>query len=76
MLHNSWLMNEGVEACTKEFTSILNTGQMSKFLLWADHNGDGIDALDYVNAPSASDMPSQSPTFVFGMDEGPGGEDN
>jgi len=70
LLSNSWLMNEGAEECTKEFTSILNTSQMSKFMLWADHNSEAIDELDYVNAPLASLQPDQSPVFVFGMEEG------
>jgi len=69
MLSNSWLMNEGIEECTKQFTSILNSTQMSKFLLWSDHNSESIDQLDYVNAPVASAQPSQSPVFVFGIDD-------
>jgi len=76
MLSNSWLMNEGVEDYTNEFTSILNTSQMSKFMLWADHNSESIDQLDYVNAPPANAPPSQGPVFVFGMDEGLVGDDN
>ena len=71
MMSNSWLMNHGVEECTEQFTSILNSSQMSKFLLWADHNSEAIDTLDYVNAPPASAPPAQGPVFVFGMDDGP-----
>ena len=76
LLSNSWLMNDGVEECTREFTSILSTSQMSKFMLWADHNSEAIFGLDYVNAPLASLQPAQSPVFVFGMDEGPPGDAN
>jgi len=61
-------MNHPVEEITQQFMSILNTGQMSKFLLWTDHNAEAIDQLDYVNAPPASSTPAQSPTFVFGTD--------
>lgn len=49
--------------------SMLNPGQMSKFLLWTDHNSEAIDQLDYVNAPPASAPPSSAPTFVFGTDD-------
>lgn len=68
MLNNSWIMNHPVEECTQQFMSILNPGQMSKFLLWTDHNSEAIDQLDYVNAPAATAPPAQSPTFVFGTD--------
>ena len=61
-------MNHHVEECTQQFISILNPGQMSKFLLWTDHNSEAIDQLDYVNAPLSSSLPAQSPTFVFGTD--------
>ena len=66
-------MNEGIEAYTEEFTSILNTSLMSKFLFWADHISDSIDRMDYVNTPLVSKTPSQSPMFVFRMDKGPVG---
>jgi len=81
MLNNGWIMNHPVEECTQQFMSILNPGQLSKFLLWTDHNSEAIDQLDYVNAPSSSEPPAQSPTFVFGADNevslihGDGGDD-
>jgi len=75
MSSNTWLMNEGVEECTDQFTSILSGSQMSKFLLWADHNSEAIDTLDYVNAPPANSAPASLPMFVFGIDDGPQGDD-
>mmetsp|Transcript_36308 Transcript_36308/g.53179 ORF Transcript_36308/g.53179 Transcript_36308/m.53179 type:complete len:509 (-) Transcript_36308:857-2383(-) len=72
---NPWLMNKGVEEVTEQFSSILNNGQMSKFLLWTDHNAESIDSLDFVHALPAGNGPGggmveQGPVFVFGMDEG------
>jgi hypothetical protein len=75
LISNPWLMNRGIEECTDQFTEILNPTQMSKFLLWADHNSESIDQLDYVNAPSANALPSANPTFAFGIDETNTGED-
>lgn len=75
LISNSWLMNKGIEECTDQFTEILNPTQMSKFLLWADHNSEAIDQLDYVNAPSANAPPSANPTFAFGIDETNTGEE-
>lgn len=75
LLATNWLMNNGIEECTKPFTSILNTGQMSKFLLWADHNSEAIDQLDFVNAPPANAPPSKGPIFVFGIDDSGQGDD-
>ena len=76
MLSNPWLMNAGAEECTEQFLSILNTGQVSKFLLWSDHNSEAIDQLDYVMAPSSSAPPGNGPMFVFGVDDGaPAGDD-
>ena len=69
LLATNWLMNNGIEECTKPFTSILNTGQLSKFLLWADHNSEAIDQLDFVNAPPANAHASKGPIFVFGIDD-------
>jgi len=81
-MHNSdWLLNKEVEETTSNFTSILNSGQMSKFLQWTDHNADSIDQLDYVRvAPETfngghdqgrSSSSEQHPTFVFGTDDCP-----
>jgi len=75
MLSNSWLMNHGVQECTEQFTSILNSGQISKFLLWADHNSEAIDQLDFVNAPPENLPPSQGPVFVFGIEDAAHGDD-
>ena len=57
-------------------TQRINTGQVSKFLLWSDHNSEAIDQLDYVMAPSSSAPPGNGPMFVFGVDDGaPAGDD-
>lgn len=76
LLSNPWLMNNGIEECINQFTSIMNPTQMSKFMLWADHNAEAIDQLDYVNAPPAKSQPAAGPSFVFGIDDAPVGEDN
>jgi len=75
LMSNSWLLNKGVEECADKVTDILNPTQMSKFLLWADHNSEAIDQLDYVNAPAGDAPPSANPTFVFGIDEANTGEE-
>lgn len=64
---NKWLLDEGVDEVAGQFTSVLNPTQLSKFLLWADHNAEPIDKLDYVNAFSGV---GNGPTFEFGVDEG------
>lgn len=69
MMAHSWLSNAGVEECAEQFMGILNPGQVSKFLLWTDHNSESIDKLDYVRAPPAGAPPQNEPTFVFGMDD-------
>jgi hypothetical protein len=78
LLNNSWLMNQGVEESTEPFMSILNQGQISKFLLWTDHNSDAIESLDYLHVSPSSPTQSQhqnqvakekEPTFFFGVDE-------
>mmetsp|Transcript_2408 Transcript_2408/g.4469 ORF Transcript_2408/g.4469 Transcript_2408/m.4469 type:complete len:541 (+) Transcript_2408:463-2085(+) len=69
LMSNSWLLNNGIEQCTDQFIEILNPTQVSKFLLWADHNSEAIDQLDYVNAPPANSAPNASPMFIFGVDE-------
>lgn len=68
MKDNNWLWNEGCTAVAEEFMSILHKNQVSKFLLWADHNVDAIDELDIVNAPSG--VP-QGPIFHFGVNSNP-----
>jgi hypothetical protein len=76
LLSTNWLMNNGIEECTKPFTSILNSGQMSKFLLWADHNSEAIDQLDFVNAPPATAHTSNGPIFAFGIEDSSGQSDD
>lgn len=75
MMTHSWLTNAGVEECAEQFMSILNPGQVSKFLLWTDHNSESIDRLDYVRAPPAGAPPQNGPTFAFGMDDAALGDD-
>jgi hypothetical protein len=75
LLATNWLMNNGIEECTKPFTSIINSGQMSKFLLWADHNSETIDQLDFVNAAPSNAPPSKGPIFVFGIDDAGQGDE-
>ena len=62
---NEWLVNEGVQKITDQFSSILHKNQQSKLLLWADSNSEAIDQLDYLQV-----QPLQSaPIFSFGYDE-------
>ncbi|KAL3780483.1 hypothetical protein HJC23_012568 [Cyclotella cryptica] len=72
ILNNRWLLDEGVDEVASQFTSILNPSQLSKFLLWTDHNADAIEKLDYVNVGMGVE---NGPVFEFGVDEGmDGGE--
>lgn len=64
---NNWLLDEGVDEISSQFTSILNPAQLSKFLLWSDHNADAIEKLDYVNVGASVE---NGPVFEFGIDEG------
>lgn len=64
MKENNWLWNEGCTAVAEEFIGILHKNQVSKFLLWADHNVEAIDELDVVNAPTQI---AQGPIFHFGV---------
>lgn len=66
---NNWLLDEGVDEISGQFTSILNPAQLSKFLLWSDHNADAIEKLDYVNV-GANNVVDGGPVFEFGIDEG------
>jgi len=52
----------------------MNQSQISKFLLWTDHNSEAIEQLDFVNAPSESALPANAPNFMFGIDD-MGGDD-
>jgi hypothetical protein len=72
MRENDWLLNEGVQKITDQFTSILHKNQQSKFLLWTDANAEAIDQLDHVQV-----QPLQSaPIFSFGVDTAPGDDDD
>jgi len=64
---NNWLLDEGVDEISSQFTSIMNPAQLSKFLLWSDHNADAIEKLDYVNVGATGE---NGPVFEFGIDEG------
>jgi hypothetical protein len=71
MQENEWLLNEGVQNITDQFTSILHKNQLSKFLLWTDTNVEAIDQLDHVQV-----QPLQgAPIFTFGVETTPGGDD-
>lgn len=65
---NQWLLDEGVDEVAGQFTSILNQSQLSKFLLWSDHNAEAIEKLDYVNVLVGQE--NNAPLFEFGVDEG------
>lgn len=61
---NDWLLNEGVQKITDQFTSILHKNQQSKLLLWTDANAEAVDQLDLVQV-----QPLQSaPIFSFGVE--------
>lgn len=71
MLENKWLLNEGVQGITDQFTSILHKNQLSKFLLWTDANVESIDQLDHVQV-----QPLQgAPIFSFGVESTPGDDE-
>jgi hypothetical protein len=72
MQENDWLLNEGVQTITDQFTSILHKNQLSKFLLWTDANVESIDQLDHVQV-----QPLQTaPIFTFGVETTPGDDDD
>ena len=67
MIENEWLVNDGVQNITDQFTSILHKNQLSKFLLWTDANAESIDQLDHVQV-----QPLQgAPVFTFGVETTP-----
>lgn len=68
MRDNGWLWNEGSSAIAEEFLAILHKNQVSKFLLWADHNVEAIDELDGIHAPSSV---ASGPIFHFGVNSNP-----
>lgn len=70
MKDNEWLWNEGCTKVADEFMGLLHKNQISKFLLWADHNVEAIDQLDGVNAPES--VP-EGPVFHFGVNSNPEG---
>ena len=71
MQENEWLLNEGVQNITDQFTSILHKNQLSKFLLWTDANVEAIDQLDHVQV-----QPLQTaPIFTFGVETAPVDDD-
>eukprot|EP00535_Pseudo-nitzschia_heimii_P000198 CAMPEP_0197184888 /NCGR_PEP_ID=MMETSP1423-20130617/10785_1 /TAXON_ID=476441 /ORGANISM="Pseudo-nitzschia heimii, Strain UNC1101" /LENGTH=555 /DNA_ID=CAMNT_0042635825 /DNA_START=325 /DNA_END=1992 /DNA_ORIENTATION=+ len=64
MQKNDWLLNEGVQKITDQFTSILHKNQHSKLLLWTDANAEAVDQLDVVQV-----QPLQNaPVFSFGVE--------
>jgi hypothetical protein len=65
MKENDWLSNEGCSNAAETMLAILHKNQVSKFLLWADHNAEAIDEIDSVNAASA--VPA-GPVFGFGVE--------
>ena len=65
MRENDWLWNESVSSIAEQFMTILHKNQVSKFLLWADHNAEAIDELDGVNPVSG---PPSGPVFAFGVE--------
>lgn len=68
MKDNNWLWNEGCSSIADQFLSILHNNQISKFLLWADHNAETIEELDAVHAVNAV---ADAPIFQFGVDSNP-----
>jgi hypothetical protein len=70
MHENTWLWNEGVTSVTDQFLAIFHKNQISKFLLWTDHNSEAIDDLDGLYPPNG--VPS-GPVFSFGVDSHPEG---
>lgn len=78
MKENDWLWNDGCIETADQFLRILHKNQISKFLLWCDHNVEAIDELDCVNAPVLNrDSENRGvsvvgPVFSFGVDSHPG----
>jgi hypothetical protein len=65
---NKWLLDEEVEDVAGQLTGILNQTQLSKFLLWSDHNAESNERINYVNAIGGG---GSWPLFKFGVNEGP-----
>lgn len=72
MQNNDWLLNEGVQKITDQFTSILHKNQQSKLLLWTDANAEAVDQLDLVQV-----QPLQNaPIFSFGVESATPADDD
>jgi hypothetical protein len=70
MRNSGWLLSEKGNSVVEGFLSILHKTQISKLLLWSDHNSDSIDDLDFVNATIDPNPPS-CPLFQFGISNNP-----
>jgi hypothetical protein len=70
MRDSGWLLSENGNSVVEGFLSILHKTQISKLLLWSDHNSDAIDDLDFVNATLDPNPPS-GPVFQFGINNNP-----
>lgn len=66
MRDSDWLWSAGAHSIVHEFVSILGPNQLSKFLLWTDHNSDAIDDLDGVNAAPSSTSGETTPDYCGG----------
>jgi hypothetical protein len=65
MKEHDWLWTEGVTTVAEQFMSILHANQVSKFLLWTDHNAEAIDELDHLHSSSTV---ASGPVFCFGAE--------
>jgi hypothetical protein len=72
MKDNDWLWNDGCVETADQFLRILHKNQISKFLLWCDHNVEAIEELDCVNARPIDSPTAPGPIFSFGVDSHPG----
>jgi hypothetical protein len=70
MRNSKWLLDDGGNSIVDGFLSILQKSQISKLLLWSDHNGEAIDDLDFVHA-SFDSNPAGGPVFQFGVNNNP-----
>jgi hypothetical protein len=70
MRQSSWLLDDGGNSIVDGFLSILHKSQISKLLLWSDHNSESIDDLDFINA-SFDSNPASGPVFQFGINNNP-----
>lgn len=70
MRNSGWLLSESGNSVVEGFLSIFHKTQISKLLLWSDHNCDSIDDLDFVHA-SFDPNPASGPVFQFGISNNP-----